>query len=43
MEVFLMTAYVLVWPVIVVATLGVIVNAFVRDALKAKREGHDII
>lgn len=38
-----MTAYVLVWPVIVLGTLGVIVRAFVTDWWKAKKEGRDII
>lgn len=39
----LLTAYVLVWPVIVAGTLAVIVRAFVKDAAKAKREGRDLI
>ncbi|MGO1544581.1 MAG: putative transporter small subunit [Gulosibacter sp.] len=43
METFLMTAYVMVWPVIVAGTLAVIVGAFVRDWWKARKEGRDII
>lgn len=43
METLLLTAYVLVWPIIVVATLTVIIRAFVKDAREAKREGRQII
>lgn len=43
METVLLTAYVLVWPVIVVGVLTVVIRAFVRDAKEAKREGRDII
>lgn len=39
----LLTAYVLVWPIIVAGTLTVIVRAFVKDWLQAKREGRPII
>ena len=38
-----LTAYVLVWPVIVAGTLTVIVRAFVAEARKAKAEGRSII
>lgn len=38
-----LTAYVLVWPVIVVGTLFVIIRAFYRDWREAKREGRDLI
>jgi len=40
---FLLTLYVLVWPVAVIGTLTVIVRAFVKDAREAKREGRQII
>lgn len=43
METLILTAYVLIWPVVVVGTLAVIVRAFVKDARKAKREGRQII
>lgn len=43
MDIFLMTAYVLVWPVIVIGVLAVIIRAFVKDAREAKREGRQII
>ncbi|MDA4892897.1 MULTISPECIES: putative transporter small subunit [unclassified Microbacterium] len=39
----LLTAYVLVWPVIVLGTLAVIVRAFVKEAREAKAEGRSII
>jgi len=43
METMLLTAYVLVWPIIVVGVLAVVIRAFVKDAKEAKREGRDII
>lgn len=43
MDIILMTAYVLVWPVIVIGALAVIIRAFVKDAREAKREGRQII
>ncbi|WP_327036818.1 putative transporter small subunit [Microbacterium sp. CH12i] len=43
MEIFLMTAYVLVWPIVVIGVLTVIIRAFVKDAREAKREGRQII
>ncbi|CAN7311701.1 MULTISPECIES: putative transporter small subunit [Microbacterium] len=43
METILLTAYVLVWPIIVVGVLTVVIRAFVKDAKEAKREGRDII
>ncbi|GAA1147644.1 MULTISPECIES: putative transporter small subunit [Microbacterium] len=43
METLLLTAYVLVWPIIVVGVLAVVIRAFVKDAKEAKREGRDII
>ena len=42
-EVIMLTAYVLVWPVIVTGTLFVIVRAFVKEWLQARREGRPII
>ena len=43
METILLTAYVLVWPIIVVGVLTVVIRAFVKDAKEAKREGRHII
>ncbi|MGO2932683.1 putative transporter small subunit [Microbacterium sp.] len=43
MEALLLTAYVLVWPIVVIGTLTVIIRAFVKDAREAKREGRQII
>jgi len=43
METVLLTAYVLVWPIIVVGTLTVIIRAFVKDARIAREEGRQII
>ncbi len=43
METLLLTAYVLVWPVLTACVLGVIVRAFVEDAREAKKEGRQII
>lgn len=40
---FWLTAYVLVWPVVVTVVLAIIVRAFVKDSRQAKREGRDII
>ena len=39
----LLTAYVLMWPVIVAGTLAVIVRGFVKEAIEAKEEGVPII
>ncbi len=39
----LLTAYVLMWPVIVTGTLFVIVRAFIKELRKAKREGRQIV
>jgi len=43
MEIIALTAYVLVWPVLVIGVLSVIVRAFVKDAREAKKEGRQII
>ena len=43
MSVAALTAYVLVWPVIVIGTLAVIIRAYVKDARQAKKEGRSII
>lgn len=43
MDVFLLTAYVLVWPVAVIGVLAVIIRAFTKDAREAKREGRPLI
>ena len=38
-----LTAYLLMWPVIVAGTLTVIIRAFVKEARQAKAEGRSII
>lgn len=38
-----LTAYVLVWPIVVAGTLTVIVRAFVKEARQAKAEDRSII
>ncbi|MEN5072355.1 putative transporter small subunit [Isoptericola cucumis] len=40
---FLLTLYVLVWPVVVAGVLFVISRAFVRELRQAKAEGRSII
>lgn len=39
----LLTIYVLIWPVIVAGVLAVLVQAFVKEAAEAKRDGVPII
>ncbi|MFS2280020.1 putative transporter small subunit [Microbacterium sp. OR21] len=43
MSTIALTAYLLVWPLIVAGTLTVIVRAFVKEARAAKSEGRSII
>lgn len=43
METFLLTAYVLMWPVLVAIVLFVITRAFLREWAEARREGRQII
>lgn len=43
MEILMLTAYVLVWPIVVIGVLTVIIRAFVKDARQAKSEGRQII
>lgn len=43
MPVWLLTAYVLTWPVLVAGVMLVIFRAFIREWLQARREGRDII
>ena len=43
MEIIALTAYVLVWPIVVIGVLAVIIRAFVKDAREAKKEGRQII
>lgn len=43
MEILMLTAYVLVWPIVVIGVLAVIIRAFVKDARQAKAEGRQII
>lgn len=43
MSPFMLTVYVLMWPVIVAGTLTVIVRAFAKEAQQAKKEDRTII
>jgi len=43
METFLLTAYVLLWPVLVALVLFVISRAFLREWAESRREGRPII
>ena len=43
MEIIILTAYILVWPVVVIGVLAVIIRAFAKDAREAKQEGRSII
>lgn len=43
MESILLTAYVLVWPLVTGIVLFVITSAFIKEWREAKREGRDII
>ncbi len=42
-ETILLTIYVMMWPVIVLAVLGVLVKGFVTDWREARREGRRLI
>jgi len=43
METFLLTTYVLMWPVLVSIVLFVISRAFLREWAESRREGRPII
>lgn len=43
METFLLTTYVLMWPVLVAIVLFVISRAFLREWAESRREGRRII
>ena len=43
MSIELLTAYILVWPVLSAGILLLLLVALVRDARAAKREGRDMI
>ncbi|WP_211090399.1 putative transporter small subunit [Nesterenkonia sedimenti] len=43
METILLTLYVLVWPVIVLAVLGILVKGFIVDWRQARRDGESLI
>lgn len=43
MSVFLLSLYVLVWPVIVAGVLFVLGRAFIQEIRDAKREGRPLI
>lgn len=43
METFLLTVYVLMWPVIVAGVLWTVSKSFILDWLEARKEGRNII
>jgi hypothetical protein len=43
MDMFMLTIYMLVWPVVVGGTLYVIARAFFREWIECRREGRSII
>lgn len=43
METFLLTVYVLMWPIIVGGVLWTVCKGFFKDWSKARREGRSII
>lgn len=43
METTLMTLYVLMWPVIVLAVMSLLVKGFVADWREARREGRTLL
>lgn len=43
MSEFLLSAYVLIWPVLVAVILGIIVKGFVSDWMAARRDQRDLI
>lgn len=43
MNTIALTAYVLVWPVLVAIVMAVIANGFVREWLASRRSGKDLV
>jgi hypothetical protein len=43
METLVLATYILMWPVISLAVLGVIVVATARDFMCARREGREVV
>lgn len=43
MTTFWVTAYILVWPAIVLGVLALLCTAIIRDVAKARREGSEIV
>lgn len=43
MTMFGLTAYILVWPLLSVAVLLLLIGAFARDFLKARKNGGDML
>ncbi|GGG50211.1 hypothetical protein GCM10011374_10940 [Kocuria dechangensis] len=43
MSPFVLTLYVLVWPVLVAGVLAVLCTAFGREAAEARREGRELV
>ncbi|GEO91480.1 putative transporter small subunit [Kocuria flava] len=40
---FLLTVYVLVWPLVVAGVLAVLCTAFGKEAAEARRQGRDLV
>ncbi|MCJ8503855.1 putative transporter small subunit [Kocuria flava] len=40
---FLLTVYVLVWPLVVAGVLAVLCTAFGKEAVRARRQGRDLV
>ncbi|HLS24592.1 MAG TPA: putative transporter small subunit [Beutenbergiaceae bacterium] len=43
MPVWMLTGYVLMWPVLVAVVMAIIARGFIREWWEARREGRDII
>ena len=43
MATIMLTLYVLIWPVIVLAVLGILVKGFIVDWRQARRDGDSLI
>jgi len=43
MTVSILTAYVLMWPIIVAGVLAYLMRGFIKDVREARRAGEDII
>jgi len=43
MSIFGLSVYILIWPVISLAVLGMLCVALVRDIRKARKDGNDLV